>query len=108
MRVQVSAVYQDPDTNRAAQRPRQGHTGSIFAQAQPAPAPGPAPANGVLQQPSSTLPVVNPYQIPANMLVMPSMMPDGEQDHTGCQLPVEMLTAVVLAIMLGQLLRYAQ
>lgn len=81
MRVQVSAVYQDPDTNRAAQRPRQGHTGSIFAQAQPAPAAGPAPANGV-PQPSSTLPVVNPYQIPANMLVMPSMMPNGEQHHT--------------------------
>ena len=79
--LQVSAVYQDPDTNRAPQRQRQGHTGSIFAQAQPAPAAGPAPANGV-PQPSASLPVVNPYQIPANMLVMPSMMPDGEDRRT--------------------------
>lgn len=70
-------MYQDPDTNRAPQRQRQGHTGSIFAQAQPVPASAAAPANGV-PQPTASLPVVNPYQIPANMLVMPSMMPDGE------------------------------
>lgn len=73
--LQVSAVYNDPDTNRAPQRQRQGHTGSIFAQTPVQPAP--AVANGVTQPPVS-LPVANPYQIPANMLVMPSMMPDGE------------------------------
>lgn len=82
--LQVSAVYQDPDTNRAPQRQRQSPAGSIFAQIPPAPttvaAAHAAPANGV-PQPSASLPVANPYQIPAGMLMlptMPSMLPDGE------------------------------